>query len=52
MRRLDKTIPQNTKRNRDNDWYVKNGEGYRKDSRSGEYDDNQDGRIHFNGKHQ
>jgi len=30
----------------------KNGEGYKKDSRSGEYDDNQDGRIYFNGKHQ
>ena len=52
MRRLDKTIPQNAKMNWDNNWYAKNGEGYKKDSRSGEYNNKQDGRIHFNGEHQ
>jgi len=40
MRQLDKTIPQNAKRNQDNNQYAKNGKGYKKDSRGDEYNNN------------
>ena len=52
MRKLDKTIPQDTKRNRDNDQYVEDGERNDEDSRSCKHNNYGDRRIYFISKHQ